>query len=85
MARVFPKWPSWFYGPDGEAKIFQHEDDVPPGWKDTPFPPMPEPKVPPAAPLGPTRDEMIAELTAAGVELKRNFSTAKIRELFDKL
>jgi hypothetical protein len=29
-------WPSWRYGPDGEAKIFQSAADVPEGWEDTP-------------------------------------------------
>lgn len=84
MSRVFPQWPSWYYGPDGEAKIFQREEDVPQGWKNTPYPPAPE-KAPEPVPTGPTREEMIAELEAAGVALKRNFSTAKLRELFDQL
>jgi hypothetical protein len=29
-------WPSFRYGPGGEAKIFQCEADVPKGWKDNP-------------------------------------------------
>ena len=33
-------WPSWRYGPNGEAAIFQDEADVPKGWKDT----QPKPK-----------------------------------------
>ena len=28
-------WPSWRYGPKGEAAIFESEGDVPKGWKDT--------------------------------------------------
>ncbi|MDT8333001.1 hypothetical protein RQ831_18265 [Roseomonas gilardii] len=30
------KWPAWFYGPDGEAGIFERQDDVPAGWTDSP-------------------------------------------------
>lgn len=29
-------FPSWRYGPDGEAAIFDDEDDVPAGWVDHP-------------------------------------------------
>lgn len=31
-------WPAWFYGPAGEAEIFNSPDDVPDGWKDHPAP-----------------------------------------------
>lgn len=33
MADTFP---SWRYGPKGEAKICETADDVPPGWADHP-------------------------------------------------
>jgi hypothetical protein len=29
-------WPSWRYGPDGEAAIFTRAEDVPDGWYDHP-------------------------------------------------
>ena len=29
-------WPSWRYGPAGEAKIFDCAEDVPIGWTETP-------------------------------------------------
>jgi hypothetical protein len=29
-------WPSWRYGPKGEAEIFEREADVPSGWEDHP-------------------------------------------------
>lgn len=29
-------WPSWRYGPNGEAEIFETEDQVPAGWADHP-------------------------------------------------
>lgn len=31
-------WPAWFYGPGGEARIFQRREDVPDGWGDAPKP-----------------------------------------------
>lgn len=31
-----PHWPGWFYGPNGEAEIFQSRDEVPKGWEDHP-------------------------------------------------
>lgn len=31
-----PNWPAWFYGPDGEAGIFERKEDVPKGWADSP-------------------------------------------------
>ncbi len=41
MTVVSPKgphvaWPSWRYGPNQEAEIFQRAEDVPAGWKDHP-------------------------------------------------
>lgn len=32
------EWPAWFYGPDGERKVFQGPDEVPEGWQDSPRP-----------------------------------------------
>lgn len=29
-------WPAWFYGPAGEAKIFEDAASVPAGWQDHP-------------------------------------------------
>lgn len=29
--------PAWFYGPNGQAKIFDDLSDVPAGWQDHPF------------------------------------------------
>lgn len=36
MTYVFQAWPSWRYGPNGEAEIFESEDQVPEGWLDHP-------------------------------------------------
>lgn len=30
------KFPGWRYGPNGEAQIFEREEDVPEGWTDNP-------------------------------------------------
>lgn len=30
------QWPGWFYGPNGEAQVFQNADEVPEGWFDSP-------------------------------------------------
>lgn len=29
-------FPSWFYGPDGQAAVFDDADSVPAGWQDHP-------------------------------------------------
>lgn len=36
-------FPSWRYGPNGEAEIFQSEAEVPKGWKAAPFAQAPAP------------------------------------------
>lgn len=33
---TYQAWPSWRYGPNGEAEIFQCEEQVPAGWVDDP-------------------------------------------------
>lgn len=30
------EFPRWFYGPNGEADVFQSADEVPEGWLDHP-------------------------------------------------
>ena len=37
------QWPSWRYGPDGEAAIFDAEDAVPAGWAEHPAKVKPDP------------------------------------------
>lgn len=68
-------WPSWRYGPAGEAEIFQNAGEVPDGWKDHPkkhlpgyVEPAPAPGEEAAAPAKPKRtfpmttDAMCAQL-----------------------
>lgn len=33
---VYQAWPAWFYGPNGEAEIFNRPAEVPEGWHDSP-------------------------------------------------
>ena len=35
---TIPGFPAWFYGPKGEAEVFQSPEQVPEGWADAPFP-----------------------------------------------
>ena len=32
----YQAWPAWFYGPNGEAEIFNCAEEVPHGWHDDP-------------------------------------------------
>jgi hypothetical protein len=72
---VFLGWPSWRYGPDGEAAIFQKEEDVPLGWK---------PKVQlPFVPRSPSRfdrEELIKLLDEKGIHIDSTWSTARMKE-----
>lgn len=36
-------FPSWRYGPNGDARVCADRDDVPPGWSDHPRGPFPHP------------------------------------------
>jgi hypothetical protein len=40
--KQFPEWPAWRHGPNGEAQIFDCEEDVPKGWQDRSFPGFPK-------------------------------------------
>lgn len=74
-------WPSWRYGPNGEAEIFQREEDVPPGWTDyipkRVLPPVQE--APAASPVD--RKTVVAALIEAGVQFPRNAATSELERL----
>lgn len=36
MTYIHQDWPSWRYGPNGAAEIFENAKDVPAGWVDHP-------------------------------------------------
>lgn len=40
--KVFPEWPAWRHGPNGEARSFASEDEVPEGWRAEMFPGFPK-------------------------------------------
>ena len=84
---IMKKWPAWYYGPDGQAAIFENADNVPSGWVDDPR------KLGKAAvdkgmaakgkavlkELGMSRKEAVVELRAAGINVPDN---AKADEVY---
>jgi len=46
------KWPAWYYGPAGEAAIFERPEDVPAGWADAPGKASPKSEAPKRRPRG---------------------------------
>jgi hypothetical protein len=97
----FPSWPAWYYGPNGEARIFNEGDIVPKGWKDSPKklaqseqPAQPE-KLKPEKPKKGAKQEVtqeqldrintIAELREAGVEIADDATDDEINAAIDTL
>jgi hypothetical protein len=82
MPKPYKAWPAWWYGPNGEAQVFQRPEDVPDGWKTSPsahFEPPPAPTPPPM-----TRKAVIAALTLRGVAFQRNAPTSVLYELLER-
>lgn len=52
----YQAWPAWYYGPNGEAEIFNALEEVPPGWSSDPNGPKAEP-----AKRGPGRPPKVTE------------------------
>lgn len=78
-----PNWPAWYYGPAGEAKVFQSEAEVPQGWLDAPgkhYDPTPPIAPAPDTSLPLTRKQVLAGLSKRGVKFNPRLST---RELYD--
>jgi 3-methyladenine DNA glycosylase Tag len=77
-------FPSWRYGPGGQAAVFKNADAVPPGWHDHPskvVEPNAEPE--PAAedaPALPTRKQITEALKARGATFKGNAPTSALME-----
>jgi hypothetical protein len=69
-------WPSWRYGPKGEAEIFQCEADVPEGWEDHPSK-LPKSDDPDSA----DREELMNALRAANIEFDGRWSDKRLRAL----
>lgn len=72
-----PSWPSWRYGPKGQAEIFQTEKDVPIGWTKK----AGEIYIPPPPPEKLDKEQLIKDLEAQGVEVLGWWSAAKMKEV----
>ena len=72
-------WPSWRYGPNGEAEIFKSPYDVPYGWT----PRRGQEFVPPERPPILDRAELENQLRAKGVTPLGHWSTRYMKELID--
>lgn len=74
-------WPSYRYGPNGESRVFEREEDVPGGWHDHPSKVLKDDDEPNVAPVIPmSRKEIVADLKALGVPYERSAPTAKLYE-----
>lgn len=74
-------WPSWRYGPNGEAQIFQTEADVPRGW--TRKPGVPEEPRPSRETVVLNRDELVATLQFRGVDISPLWGVAHMKRIID--
>lgn len=72
-----PTWPSWRYGPRGEAEIFNSERDVPFGWTKKPG----EEFVPPTVKEPLDRQQLISDLEAKGVTVLGWWAAAYMKDL----
>lgn len=70
-------FPSWRYGPDGEAAVFNSADDVPKGWKDHP----PKPKDQEPVEQRPSRAFFQKEARRRGVPFSDSMSAAQLEKL----
>jgi len=75
--------PSYYYGPDGEAKIFHDSDEVPAGWLDDPKKHKAKPEVvqKPEDVLGMTKAEIVAALNEGGIAFQKNASAKTLHDL----
>jgi hypothetical protein len=73
-------WPSWRYGPNGEAEIFQCESDVPYGWVAKPGQVFVPPELPPVY----VQEELEEQLRAKGITPLGHWSHAYMKELIDQ-
>lgn len=76
------RWPSWRYGPGGQAAIFQKEEDVPEGWTKKPDE-APEVYVPRPAPPVLDRAELLSLLAAINVEVDPTWGVAHMKKVLD--
>lgn len=77
--RVTWNWPSWRYSQTGEAKIFQCEADVPPGWTKKPG----EVYVPVAGPVRYDRDDLISQLKSREIPIDPTWGVSHMKKVLD--
>lgn len=85
MARVrrdpaSPRWPSWRYGPSGEAAIFQTEEEVPFGWTAK----AGQVFVPPTPAVVLDREDIANQLLAKNITPHPTWSVAYMKEVLDR-
>ena len=72
-------WPSWRYGPNGEAEIFQSAADVPYGWVARPG----QVFVPPEAPPILDPEDLARQLEARGIIAPGHWPARYMKEVLD--
>lgn len=83
--KPYQAWPAWRYGPNGQAQIFQREEDVPVGWVDSPGYKWPEEDEKPPqdgkdAWGGYPKEHLIQMLRKAGERVVAHTSARKLYE-----
>lgn len=64
-------YPAWFYGPNGESRVFHGDGDVPDGWQDHPSKVI-TPERTGSQPLPPTTDKVSAAQRGAAPVVAKN-------------
>lgn len=82
-------WPSWRYGPGGEAAVFNSPEEVPEGWEDHPSKvkePKPAKQVQAEAAVMDelTDQEIMEQLSAAGLQFNKNWPRSKLLAVLEK-
>lgn len=75
-------WPSWYYGPDGEAEIFNNASEVPPGWTTDPYRKPGEPPKPGEKLDG---DALKKALKKKGMKIDPRWSDAHMKKLLEEM
>lgn len=79
-------WPAWYFGPGGQAQIFESAADVPKGWKDNPAKVgLAEGQDSPLDSFDIGRDEAIAVLKEHGVPANARWGDQKLAEALKEI
>lgn len=76
-----PQFPGWRWGPHGEKQLFQTAAEVPPGWRNRPFPS--EQLLGPEEGRRLNRDELKSALREKGVKLDPRWTVTKMEQLLN--